>query len=302
MHNQPMFDWNDLRYFLAVARHGSTLAAAKALKTSQSTVQRRLADLERKIGRELVQRHATGYRLTEFGQQMLPHAECVEHAVLALDQQRATIERGEFGIIRLTCPEPIIARLTQSGLLERFHERHPNLRVEFVMSDKYLDLSKGDADVALRSGDTDDEVLVGRKVADSFWAVYANPSYLASRGKPKSIADLGGHALIGLDDSMKDHRAAKWLRDTVPGAEIVARSQSVLGLVSAAKSGIGLAPLPTALGDAEADLERVLGPIPELARSWRLLTHPDVRNTPRVAAFFDFIKDEIASLRPILTG
>jgi DNA-binding transcriptional LysR family regulator len=297
-----MFDWNDLRYFLAVARHGSTLAAAKALRTSQSTVQRRLAELEKKIGRELVQRHATGYRLTEFGRQMLPHAERVEHAVQALDQQRSAIERGEFGIVRLTCPEPIIARLAGSGLLDRFHERNPNLRVEFVMSDKYIDLSRGDADVALRSGDTDDEVLVGRKVADSFWAVYATPAYLAARGKPESVADLARHAMVGLDESMSDHRAAKWLRDCVPGAEIAARSNSVLGLVSAAKSGIGLAPLPTAIGDNEPALEKVLGPIPELTRSWRLLAHPDLRHTPRVSAFFDFINDEISSLRPILSG
>jgi DNA-binding transcriptional LysR family regulator len=297
-----MFDWDDLRYFLAVARHGSTLAAAKTLKTSQSTVQRRLAELERKIGRELVQRHPTGYRLTEFGQQMLPHAERVEQAVLALDQQRAAIERGEVGIVRLTCPEPIIGRLTQSGLLERFHERHPNLRVEFVMSDKYLDLARGDADVALRSGDTDDDVLVGRKVAESYWAVYASPGYIAAHGKPESVADLARHAMIGLDESMADHRAAKWLREAVGGVEIAARSNSVLGLVSAAKSGIGLAPLPTAIADAEPDLVQVIGPIPELTRSWRLLTHPDLRHTPRVSAFFDFINDEIASLRPILSG
>jgi len=77
---------------------------------------------------------------------------------------------------------------------------------------------------------------------------------------------------------------------------------SVLGLVSAAKSGIGLAPMPIALGDAEAELVRVLGPIAELTRSWRLLTHPDLRQRPRVSAFFDFINDEIPSLRPILTG
>jgi DNA-binding transcriptional LysR family regulator len=297
-----MYDWNDLRYFLAVARHGSTLAAAKALKTSQSTVHRRLMELQKKIGRDLVQRHSTGYRLTEFGQQLLPYAERVEHAVLALDQQRATTERGEVGVIRLTCPEPIMYRLMRSALFDRFHERYPALRIEFVMSDKYLDLAKGDADVALRSGDTDDEVLVGRKVADSIWAVYASPKYLEQRGRPERIADLVRHAMIGLDEAMADHRAAKWLREAVPGAEIVARSNSVLGLVSAAKSGIGLAPLPTALGDAEPELERVLGPIPELARSWRLLTHPDLRQTPRVAAFFDFVNDEIASLRPILTG
>jgi DNA-binding transcriptional LysR family regulator len=297
-----MFDWNDLRYFLAVARHGSTIAAAKALKTSQSTVQRRLTELERRIGRPLVQRHANGYRLTEFGQHMLPHAERVEVAVETLNQQRATLERGEVGVIRLTCPEPIMYRLKRSPFLDRFHERHPGLRVEFVMSDKYLDLARGDADVALRSGDTDDEVLVGRKVADSYWGVYGTPGYFAAHGKPASAEELSRHAMIGLDESMADHRAMKWLREVVPGAELVARSNSVLGLVSAAKSGIGLAPLPTALGDAEPELTQVLGPIPALTRSWRLLTHPEVRKTPRVSAFFNFVNDEIDTLRPILSG
>ena len=297
-----MFEWDDLRYFLAVARHGSTVAAAKALKLSQSTVQRRLAELERRIGRPLVKRSPTGYDLTEFGQDMLPYAERVEHAVQALEQHRGTVERGEVGVIRITCPEPIMVRLTQSVLLDRFHARYPDLRVEFVMSDKYLDLAKGDADVALRSGDTDDDVLVGRKIADSLWGVYGSRKYIERRGQPDCVADLDRHAIVGLDQSMAKHRAATWLREIAPNAEIAARSNSVLGLVSAAKSGIGLAPLPTALGDAEADLVRVLGPIPELTRSWRLLTHPDLRQTPRVSAFFDFVTDELASFRPILTG
>lgn len=297
-----MFDWSDLRYFLAVARHGSTLSAARALGTSQSTVQRRLAELERRLGRELVIRHTSGYRLTEFGEEMLPHARQVEQSVQAFEQHKATVERGEIGVIRVTCPEPIMYRITQSALLDRFHERHPGLRVEFVMSDKYLDLAKGDADVALRSGDTDDEVLVGRKIANSIWSVYASHKYVGRRGAPARVEDLAAHAVIGLDKSMANHRAATWLREVATGAEIVARVNSVLGLVSAAKSGIGLAPMPIALGDAEADLVRVLGPIPELTRSWRLLTHPDLRKTPRVSAFFDFINDEIAALRPILTG
>ena len=302
MHNRSMFEWSDLRYFLAVARHGSTVAAAKALGVNQSTVQRRLSELERRLGRELVKRHSTGYRLTEFGEDMLPHAERVEQAVLAFAGQQAASVRSEIGIIRVTCPEPIMYRLTQSDLLERFHARHPGLRVEFVMSDKYLDLAKGDADVALRSGDTDDDVLVGRTVADSFWALYASRKYIEGRGTLERFEDLDAHAIVGLDDSMAGHRAAKWLREVAPNAKIAARSTSVLGLVSAAKSGIGIAPLPTALGDAEADLVRLLEPVPALARSWRLLTHPDVRRTPRVSAFFDFINDEIDALRPILTG
>jgi DNA-binding transcriptional LysR family regulator len=297
-----MFDWNDLRYFLAVARHRSTLAAARALKLNQSTVQRRLTELERRIGRKLVKRHPTGYRLTELGQEMLPYAERVEQAVLAFEQHLEAAKREAVGVIRVTCPEPLVYRITQSSLLERFHARHPKLRVEFVMSDKYLDLAKGEADVALRSGDTDDGELVGRKIADSIWAVYASRKYIERHGKPERVEDLNQHLLIGLDEAMANHRASKWLRRVAPNAKMVARNNSVLGLVYAVKSGVGIAPLPTALGDAEEDLVRVLGPIPELARIWRLLAHPDVRRTPRVSAFFDFIVEEIDTLRPILTG
>jgi DNA-binding transcriptional LysR family regulator len=265
-------------------------------------VQRRLTALERKIGRKLVRRHPTGYRLTEFGEEMLPYVERVAQAVLAVEQRLDEAKRDAVGVIRLTCPEPLVYRITQSALLDRFHARYPGLRIEFVMSDKYLDLMKGEADVALRSGDTDDAELVGRKIADSLWAVYASRKYIEQHGAPERVDDLNRHLLVGFDETMANHRAAKWLQQVAPNAQIVARNNSVLGLVYAVKSGVGLAPLPTALGDAEEDLVRVLGPIPELARIWRLLTHPDLRRTPRVSAFFDFMTEEIEALRPILTG
>lgn len=297
-----MFEWDDVKYFLAVARHGSTLAAAKAMKLSQSTVQRRVAELESRLGRELVKRHATGYRLTEFGEEMLPYAEQIERAALAFEQRKATIERGEAGLIRVTCPEPIVYRIMKSELLDRFHARHPKLRVEFVMSDKYVDLARGDADVALRSGDTDDDVLVGRKIADSIWSVYASKDYVERHGCPAHVAELARHATVGFDGPMATNRAAKWLQEVAPDAPVAARVTSVLGLVSAAKSGVAVVPMPVALGDAEPDLVRLFELVPELTRSWRILTHPDRRRTPAVAAFFDFIASEIAALKPILTG
>ncbi len=300
-HSQPL-DWNDLRYFVAVARHGSTVAAARALETSQSTVQRRLTALERRIGKPLVTRSPSGYRLTELGREMVAHGERVEQAALAFEQHLAGATREVAGVLRVACPEPIVYRITRSALLERFKAKHPRLRVEFVMSDKYIDLAKGEADVALRSGDTDDAELVGRKIADSLWAVYASRAYVERHGRPVRIEDLEHHALVGLDESMAKHRAATWLARVAPHGRMVARNNSVLGLVYAVKSGIGLAPLPTALGDNEPDLLRVLGPIPELARIWRLLAHPRVRKTPRVSAFFDFIEGEIDALKPILTG
>ena len=294
-----MFDWNDLKYFLAVAHHGSTIAAGKALRISQSTVQRRLSELEKRIGRKLVARHATGYRLTEFGEELLAYAERVEADVKELERHVNDLARDRAGVIRVTCPEPIVQRMTP--LIERFHARHPKLRVEFVMSDRYLDLLKGEADIAFRSGDTDDE-LVGRKIADSVWAVYASRAYIAHHGKPERVEDLARHSLVSFDDSLKNHRVVKWLKEVAPGAKIAARNNSVLGLVYAVKSGIGVGPLPTAIADGEPELVRVLGPVPELARSWRLLTHPDLRRTPRITAFFDFIVTERESMKSILTG
>jgi DNA-binding transcriptional LysR family regulator len=296
-----MFDWNDLKYFLAVARHNSTVAAGKAMRLSQSTVHRRLSELERRVGRKLVARQTSGYRLTEFGEALLPYAERVEAAVNDLEFRVSDSARDMTGVIRVTCPEPIVLRLTKSKFFDRFHARHPKLSVEFVTSDRYLDLSKGEVDVAFRSGDTEDE-LVGRKIADSFWAVYASRSYIEQHGKPERIEDLPRHQLVGLDDTLRDHRAAVWLREVAPGAKMAARNNSVLGLIYAVKSAIGVGPLPTAIGDAEPDLVRVIGPIPALARSWRLLTHADLRRTPRVAAFFDFVIEEREILKSVLTG
>jgi DNA-binding transcriptional LysR family regulator len=301
-HSPSGFDWDDLKYLLAVARHGSTLAAGRALGVDQSTVQRRLAELERRIGQSLVQRQPAGYRLTEYGQEMLPFVEAVERSVRAFEQQLRIVGTQTAGVIRLTCPEPIVNRIMQTGLLDRFHALHPALRVQFVMSDKYVDLAQGDADVALRSGDTDDDELVGRKIGDSVWAVYASRTYIERHGQPSSIEDVAKHALVGFDDTMAKHRVAQWLRKVAPDAPLAARSSSVLGLVHSVKAGIGIGPLPLPIGDAEPDLVRVLGPVPELARIWRLLTTRELRRTPRVSAFFDFIVEEIETLRPIITG
>lgn len=297
-----MFNWNDLRFLLAVATEGSTIAAARTLGVNQSTVQRRLAELEGKLGHRLVERLPSGYQLTEFGAAVLPQAQnvaaAIEDFVLSVEEQSRSLER----IVRVTCPEPIAFRLTQSGLLDKFHAAHPALKIEFVLNDKYVDLAKGEADVALRSGDTEDSVLVGRKIADSLWALYASQSYVAQHGAPASVGDLADHPLIGFEESMTKHRTVSWLKEVAPGAQYAARNTSVLGLIYAAKASVGVAPLPMSLGDSEPDLVRILGPIPELTRAWRILTHPDQRHTVGVSALFDFILSESDALRPILTG
>jgi DNA-binding transcriptional LysR family regulator len=140
-----MFDWNDLKHFLAFARTGSMLAAAKALGVNQSTVSRRLAELEERLGRRLVERHLGGYRLTELGEQLWPDAERIEAAVAAFERHLASCQKEITGMLRLTCPTTIAHRLARTSLIDAFHARHPGLRVELVMSDHYLDLAKGEA-------------------------------------------------------------------------------------------------------------------------------------------------------------
>lgn len=297
-----MFDWNDLKYFIALARHGSTLAASRALDVDPSTVQRRIAELERRVGQPLVKRDPTGYRLTAQGEALLAQAERVSQAVQSLEQQVLTLRDEAAGLVRVTCPEPIVMRLQSSPLIQRFLERYPRLTLEFMMSDRYLDLMKGEADVALRSGDTDDGELIGRKIADSHWSVFASQRYIEQHGRPQSLEELAQHALIGLDERMAGHRAAVWLSRIAPQARMAVRNNSVLGLLYSAKAGLGLAPLPRPIGLAQAELVEVLGPIDELSRIWRILVAPEHRHTARVAAFFDYIVDEVDEVRSILTG
>ncbi|MDP1702327.1 MAG: LysR family transcriptional regulator [Aestuariivirga sp.] len=297
-----MFDWSDLRYFLAVAEFGSTLTAAKKLGVNQSTVQRRILELERGIGHALVRRHPSGYKLTEFGEALLPAIQDVEKAARGVERQVQAYTSELHGVIRLTCPEPLVSRISESALLDIFHERYPALRVEFVMSDRYLDLSKGEADVALRSGDPDDESLVGRKIGDSIWAVYASCSYVQRHGRPQNIADIGNHSIVGFDGMLSNHRAAKWFANIAPNATVASRNDSVLGVLHAVKSGVGVAPLPTTIAGMHDDLVQVLPPVKELHRGWYLLTHPDLRNTPRISTFFDFVIEKLDLVHPILMG
>jgi DNA-binding transcriptional LysR family regulator len=302
MTNSDTFDWNDLRYFLAVVRHGSTLAAAKAMHTSQSTVHRRLRELEQRLGHSLVRRHPTGYRLTELGSLVVSHAERVEAAVLSFERHLAAVDERPAGVVRVTCPEALGARLMRSRLIEKFNSRYPALRVELLINNKQLDLAKGEADIAIRRGAPSDGSLFGRKIAESQWGVYATRSYVSRHGCIERFADIDSHRVIMLDGFIRDHDAARWLRSVAPNANIVARGDSLQTLLLAVKSGIGISPLPLAVGENERDLERLLDPIPGVVTDFYLLMHEDMRRTPRVRAFFDFIVDELKLVRSVLGG
>lgn len=292
-----MFDWNDVRHLLAVADHGSTIAAGNALRVSQSTVQRRLAALQRATGVTLAIRDVGGYRLTEAGLALLEDARRAGVAMDAFATRAAKLADEERRVLRLTCPEPIVPRLMP--LLNRF-ETESGFAVEIVTSDRYVDLSAGEADVAFRSGDTDAD-LIGMTVAKSSWAVYAARAYAAGHAHmPAMPAELADHPLVSLETGAARHRLPEWLAAVAPQARIAARATSVLGLIQAVRSGIGIAPLPANVADADTELMRLFGPVAELERSWRLLTTRALRKAPRVDAFFGYVSRVNAELRAAL--
>jgi DNA-binding transcriptional LysR family regulator len=190
--------------------------------------------------------------------------------------------------------------LAKSILIENFHARYPGLRVEFIITDKYLDLSKGHADIAIRTGEAADDNLIGRKIAEVPWAVYATRSYVKLHGRPERTHDLNEHLVIAFDGEIPNFAAARWRRSVAPRAKIAARSDNWAAYLATVKTGVGLAPLPIHHGDRERELVRLIDTEPRVVSQFWLLMHPDMRHTPRVRAFFDYVVAEVKTFRSLL--
>ncbi len=283
MHNRAMFEWSDLRFFLAVARHGSTLAAARALGVNQSTVQRRIGEMEERLGEALVLRHASGYQLTEFGKALLPAAMKVEEAIIGLERQALAYGKRPEGVIRLTCPEPLVSRIAGSTLLSAVPRAPPGSARRNRHERSVSRFVEGEADVALRSGEPSDQNLVGRRDGDSVWAVYAGRSYVQQHGRPQSVADITQHAIVAFEGALAGHRAAQWLSSVAPAATVAASNNSAR---RSHGGEIRCGPCAAAhhhRRDAR-ELVQVLPPVEDSIAAgicWRI----DLRGTPRVSAF-----------------
>lgn len=292
-----MFDWNDLRHFLAVARAGSTLAAAEALKVNQTTVARRIAALEQALGARLFDRAQSGYRLTELGHELLPAAERLETeaaTVARLVEQRS---RKLAGTIRVTTNETI-ANLFLTPSLADFAELYPDVTVEVVVDPRHLDLGRGEADVALRAAqDPGTGPIVVRKLRHLPWAVYCSRDYAARHGCPADVSDLPAHKVIGSDGPLSAMTAFQWLEGAAGSAQVIARSNSLPNMLTAIRAGLGLAVLPCAMAEPEPDLVRCIGPMDEIGAPLWMITRHDAKDEPRIRAFTSFIAARIVAMR-----
>jgi DNA-binding transcriptional LysR family regulator len=297
---QPKLEsWDDLRYLLAIARHGSLNGAARALGVNHSTVFRRLHRIERMLDLHLFDRGADGYVATAEGEQLIAHAERAEEAVLALDRAVAGQDFRLAGEVRLTTAANLAIDYV-APLLPRFRQRHPGIRLELVVSDSDYDLNRREADIALRATRSPPPHLVGRRVAELDWFVFGSEAYLAEAGTPARIDDLAGHRLIGAEKGFRRLPAFDWLHRHHPPDRIVATSNDLNTMAAMAATGIGLALLP---GDQhKPGLIRLMRCEPGRRFGIWLLTHADLRRTARVRAVMDFLHGSLSGDPRLIGG
>ena len=288
-----MLDWNDLRYFVAVADQGSTLKAGRLLRVSQTTVARRIAALEEAVGLTLFERRSAGYALTPDGESLLRHARLVAGAAGQFETIAASRERDLSGSVRLTTQE-IFAITLLSPMIKELHDKHPEILLEVDTQQDLLDLGEGQADIALRStGQKESAGVVGRKICIDDWTLYCSREYAAAHGVPRTRADLKQHAIIGGGGGKLWLHYEAWLRSLGLEGQVAMHHASSMGLLSGVRSGFGLAVLPCVVADADPDLIRCLPPRNDHGRMMWLLTHERVRRTPRVRLVIDFLYERL---------
>ena len=275
--------WDDLRVFLAVQRTGSHGGAGRALRVDPTTVGRRIGALEREAGVGLFVRTPAGLALTPAGKRLLPRAERIEIEVLASERElRGSIAEVQ-GPLRLTAGDGLVHYVLVPGLAELRRE-HEGLELELRADTRTLDLSRREADVAVRLSRPTQPALVARKLGSMRFALYGSRDYLERRGTPRGLRDLGSHDWIGFDETLDLVPQNRWLRRAVRAPRWVVRANTTTAQVLACAEGHGLALLPTFVAPREPRLvpllPRVVGP----ARDAWAVFHSDMRDNPRVGA------------------
>ncbi|MBS4084265.1 MAG: LysR family transcriptional regulator [Rhizobiales bacterium] len=288
--------WDEFRLVRAIAEARSLAGAADALGINHSTVFRRLGALEKTMGARLFERSRTGYAPTAAGEKMVDLANRIADEIVDLERKITGQDLRPSGDLRVTTNDTLLVHLL-SEVFVNFRRTYPEINLDIVVSNEPLNLSRRDADIALRATERPPESLIGRRLAGIRWGIFA-----AEGDAPAnfSVADARRYNWIGLSDGIGGPKPTKWLLDNVGQERIVYKLNTVLGLAEAVAAGGGMALIPCFIGAATPGLTRVAFPEPEIEAGLWLLTHPDLKNTARVRAFMDYTAAEIGKRRSLI--
>jgi len=293
-------DWDKLKSFHAAAEAGSLTAAGEKLEISQSAVSRQIAALEEHLGISLFQRHARGLVLTDSGHALhkstIEMAAAAQSAVSALRDQKETPQ----GDLIVTAPVAFGSTWLVPRL-NKFMEKHPDLRLDLRLDDREYDLLKLEAECALRLWAADKADLIQRKMTNLSMSLYATQDYLEKHGTPKTPKDLDNHVIISYGDERSPMQEVNWAqrigRDDLPPRHPNIRVNNVFAMLRAVEAGIGIADVPNYMAAGSPNLVKVLehekGPRFELY----FIYPSDLRRSSRISAFRDFLTKEIEPLR-----
>jgi len=291
-----MIDWDDIRYFLAVASHGSVRSAAERLGVNHGTVLRRIAGLEERLGAQMFERLPSGYRLTEAGEEIVEFAQQMQASSHQLETRVFGRDQSVGGLLRVTLPPPLAAHLLMPDFAE-FVRLHPEIEMEILSSGEMANLTNREADLAIRVVYDRESLplnLHGIKGPELFGGYYMSRDRLAewSTGAP----DLKWIAIIG-------HGVPDWIDEgAVRTAGAPFLTTDLEAQIAAVRQGIGITVLPCLVGDADPLLVRVPDSNLHLYGSIWVLTQGETRKTKRVRLLKDFVARRLAGYAPLLAG
>ena len=295
--NDQHIRWDDLRLVLAIERSGSLSGAGRSLSVSHATVFRRLQALEQRLGVRLFERSAIGYTPTPAGEELSVSAGRIEEEVNRAELRVIGQDLRPVGTVRVTTTDTLLAGLL-TPICADFHREYPGIELEVAVSHQLFNLSKREADVALRPMPGPHDTLVGHKLGEIAQAAYVSVEHSAAA---EDDPELTNFEWIG-PDAMLSKLLEAWMRSYNLDPCVVYRVDTLLGMRDAVRAGLGFAALPCYLCDPDPHLVRVGQPIPELEVDLWLLTHPDLKNVARIKVFLSFVTEAIMARRSLLAG
>jgi len=288
-----MLDWDDLRFFLAVARTGSLSAAGRELRCTQSTVGRRLVSLEARLGVRLLSRTPRGYVATSAGESIREHAERIETEALAVERLVGGQDRRLEGRVTVACIESV-ANVILAPCFAALHRAHPEVTIELVPAAHNLSLPGRDADISIHQVRPGQHEVIVRRIGSIEFGLYASPDYLDQFGKPDFADGCAGHRVIALADDL-DLPQIRWFADLAPKARVVVRTGSYENRLYSALAGNGIACLPRFHADELSGLTRIdRTPTPAPVADLWLAVHRDNRNVRRIRAVIQTITEAVS--------
>ncbi|WP_232346351.1 MULTISPECIES: LysR family transcriptional regulator [Cupriavidus] len=284
-HAAADMNWDNTRYFLAIARSGSLRGAAASLEVDQATVGRRLAAFEEELGATLFLRTPQGYVLSQAGEMMLADAEQMESAAEAIGRKSALADRLLAGPVRIATTDTLAEGFVLPALAA-LQRRHPELEYTLLTATELVDVAAREADLAVRGLRPQAGNVIIKKLGVVEMGLYAAPDYLARRGKPRRGAGLSGHDLLMFPRDTVPRHWQELGGESLRGAHVALQSNSQMALRSAALRGMGIALLSAFLAERDSGLVRIFPDRRDWVDIW-LVLHPDLRRVARVRAVIE---------------